>query len=54
VIENSGISQGFERCDDISQFGQSALGIFARDNLLQVVREFLRDLLSSRTGRFAA
>ena len=45
MIENIGISQRFNCCGDVPHFGQSALGIFTRDNLLQVVREFLRDLL---------
>jgi hypothetical protein len=54
VIENICISQGFEGCRDISRFGQSALGIFTRDNLPQVVREFLPDILEARTYRFAA
>ena len=54
MLKNIGISKSFERCSDVSQFGQSALGIFTSDNLLQIVREFLRDLLASRTGRFDA
>ncbi len=54
MLENIGISQSFDCCGDVSHFGHSALGIFTRDNLLQVVCEFLRDLIWSRTGCFAA
>ena len=53
MVENIGVSHGLERCRDISRFGESALRIFTRHNLLNVVCEFLSDLLGGRNSDFA-